>query len=140
MLNNDIYNKAVKLLTIREHSKVEIISKLINNGYQKEQILAVIAKLQQQNLQSDSRFSDALISSSFNRGKGSLFIKQQLKQNSISSYNLDSYDFCQLALDVRIKKYGNKATINYNEKAKQMRFLRSRGFSFTEIEFAIKSA
>ncbi len=138
MINNEIYNKVVELLTIREHSKVEIISKLINKGYQKECILTVITELQQQNLQSDSRFSEVLVRSRFNQGKGSLFIKQQLKQHNISDYSLEGYDFYQLALSVRVKKYGNKTTKNYQEKTKQMRFLQSRGFSFDEINFAIK--
>ncbi len=137
MINSKIYNKAIKLLTIREHSKLELINKLVSKDYQKEQILVVIAELQKQNLQNDNRFSEVLIRSRFNQGKGSLFIKQQLKQHNIDNYNLDNYDFCQLAFDVRVKKYGNKAVINYQEKAKQMRFLQSRGFSFDEINFAI---
>lgn len=136
---NSIYDSAINLLTIREHSALELSNKLSAKGCEIEDILPVIKQLQQQNLQSDKRFSEMLIRSRFNQGKGSLFVKNQLKQHNITNYDLDDCDFYQLSSSVRLKKYGIEEPKNYQEKAKQMRFLQSRGFSLDEINFAMNS-
>ena len=44
-----------------------------------------------------------------------------------------------LARDVRLKKFGPDTPIEFKEKARQMRFLQSRGFEPDQIQAAVSS-
>lgn len=74
----------------------------------------------------------------FNQGKGPLIIAKELKSKGIINYDLTKYDWYAKALTVKIKKYGQNTPKDYKEKAKQMRFLQSRGFNFDEINYAMQ--
>ncbi len=124
------------MLARREHSYLELCQKLSN--YQRDEITQALDKLQVQNYQSDTRFATEFVQMRVNQGKGSVLIKQQLKQRGIEDFDFKNHDFFALAKSVRIRKYGEQAPKNYTNKAKQMRFLQSRGFGFDEINEAMR--
>ncbi len=117
----------------REYSALELTQKLSTKGYAIEEIEPVLVQLAQNNYQSDERFSKAFVLMRTNQGKGDVLISQQLKQKGIEDFDLSTIDFFELAKRVRLKKYGEQLPKDYKEKAKQQRFLQSRGFDLEQI-------
>ena len=68
-----------RYLKIREHSKKELIDKLLKKNYNLEDILSRIEDYSKRNLQSDQRYAEDLIRVKFNAGKGPNFIESFLK-------------------------------------------------------------
>ena len=77
---NDIYNKALDLLSRREHSKKEIRDKLCLRFEDRDNINSVIDKLQLNNLINDHRFSEAYVTIRKRKGFGP-------KKNCIRAFN-----------------------------------------------------
>ena len=127
------YSAALKMLMRREHSKLELFSKLQLKGYDDEIIDSAITQLTEQNYQSDERFAEAFILMRFNQGKGPVKIASELKLRGISSFNLSDFDWFKSAKEIRKKKFGDLASSDFKEQAKQKRFLQSRGFSLDQI-------
>nr|BAK82136.1 regulatory protein for RecA [Calyptogena nautilei symbiont] len=117
----------------REHSVLELTQKLSAKGYAIEEIEPALVQLAQNNYQSDGRFVEAFVLMRINQGKGGVLISQQLKQKGIEDFDLSTIDSFELAKSVRLKKYGKQLPKDYKEKAKQQRFLQSRGFDFEQI-------
>ncbi|WP_420885961.1 regulatory protein RecX [Bathymodiolus thermophilus thioautotrophic gill symbiont] len=136
-MNKSAYNSALEMLAKREHSCLELTRKLAQH-YAEDIIAQVLETLKNQNHQSDERFTNEFIQMRFNQGKGSIKIAIDLKQRGIEDFDLSAYDFFALAKEVRVSKYGEAAPSNYKEKAKQQRFLQSRGFDFDEINLSFE--
>ena len=127
------YSAALKMLMRREHSKLELFNKLQLKGYDEKIIDRAITQLAEQNYQSDERFAEAFILMRFNQGKGPVKIASELKLRGISSFNLSDFDWFKSAKKIRKKKFGDLASSDFKEQAKQKRFLQSRGFSLDQI-------
>jgi len=127
------YSAALKMLMRREHSKLELFNKLQLKGYDDEIIDSAITQLAEQNYQSDERFAEDFILMRFNQGKGPVRIASELKLRGISSFNLSDFDWFKSAKEIRKKKFGDLASSDFKEQAKQKRFLQSRGFSLDQI-------
>ncbi len=100
--------------------------------------------LSDEGLQSDERFAESFVHHSLNKGQGPNKIKQELKQRGIDSSLIElcleseSIDWKSMAEEVRLKKYGENIPGDYQNKAKQSRFLYSRGFSSDVISTIMK--
>ena len=97
------------------------------------------------NLQSDTRFVEAFISTRINQGKGPVKIRADLRERGINDRLIASgleeagQDWYASARDVRQKKFGRSRPMDFNEKARQMRFLQSRGFDIDQIQAAVSA-
>lgn len=137
----DVRLSAMNLLAMREHSAKELKDKLARKFSQGELIDEVVTRLIEQGLQSDERFAAAFIGMRQRQGKGCVLIKMELRERgvtaSIVNNLIDENDglWVQLAREVRSKRFRNLLT-DKNEKAKQMRFLHSRGFASRHIQAA----
>ena len=120
----------------REHSKLELFKKLQLKGYDDDVINSSISKLVEQNYQSDDRFAEDFIQMRFNQGKGPVKIALELKMRGINTFDLSTFDWFQLAKEIRQKKFGDVSSLDYKEAAKQKRFLQSRGFNLDQINQA----
>ena len=120
----------------REHSKLELFKKLQLKGYDDDIINSSISKLVEQNYQSDDRFAEDFIQMRFNQGKGPVKIALELKMRGINTFDLSTFDWFQLAKEIRQKKFGDVSSLDYKETAKQKRFLQSRGFNLDQINQA----
>jgi regulatory protein len=126
---------AMDLLSRREHSVCELTRKLKQREFEIDEIDAAIATLQQDNLQSDSRFIESIVHYRINAGFGPIKIKYELRQKGISDDLGDDYlsslevDWNLHMAEQRIKKFGEDIPVEYKEKMKQARFLQNRGFS-----------
>jgi len=130
------YALALKMLMRREHSQLELSKKLQLKGFNDVDIKHSIDLLIEQKYQSDERFSEAFIIMRYNQGKGPVIISSELKKRGIESFDLSIFDWFELAIEVREKKFGQNLPSDYKTQAKQKRFLASRGFSFDEINKA----
>ena len=133
---NRCYSAAMRMLMRREHSRLELSSKLQIKGFNDVVINKSILLLVEKNYQSDERFSEAFILMRHNQGKGPLKISSELKQRGINKFNLAVFDWFKLAKEVRNKKFGDSLPQEFIDQSKQKRFLQSRGFSFDEINQA----
>jgi regulatory protein len=124
------------MLMRREHSKLELRQKLNLKDFDDAVINDSLSLLAEQKYQSDERFSEAFILMRFNQGKGPIKISMELKSRGISEFDLTLYNWFELAKDVKSKKFGDSRFLDYEEKARQKRFLQSRGFGFDEINQA----
>ena len=146
MSNNQIDEINVSIsryLKIREHSKKELIDKLLKKNYILEDILSCIEDYSKRNLQSDQRYTEDLVRVKFNAGKGPNFIENFLKAKQVSTElikdGLSQYsqsDWVELAIKALRKKFKNGERVVDADKLKS--FLSYRGFPYNIIELAIK--
>ena len=132
--------KAMDLLARREHSFFELKSKLLKKDFEEEQIEKELNQLVDDKLLSDSRFTEAFISSRKDQGKGPLRIQSELKARGIdealiSSHlvNVDDNEWLKIAYDALEKKLGKGKQVDYDKKLKFMRFLSNRGFKDLQV-------
>jgi len=134
---------AMDYLSRREHATQELFQKLLaKKDYEADEISEALARLAGQGLLSDERFTEAFIHQRINRGSGPLKIRSELRQKGISDAMIGAFlderdvQWQEIALAVRLKKYGSGLPINAKEKMRQVRFLQSRGFTNEQIFFA----
>lgn len=139
---SEIRFSAMNFLALREHSTKELKDKLSRKYAHAELIEQALNELTEQNLQSDERFARAFVSMRQRQGKGPVIIKMELREKGVAAeliaHFVDDTDplWLELARDVRAKKFKGVAVIDQQERAKQMRFLHSRGFSSRHIQGA----
>ncbi len=132
------------MLARREHSRKELKYKLRRSCNEENLIEELLDKLAAEGLQSDVRFAESFVHHRFNKGQGPIKIEQELKQRGIDSELIadclygDKFDWSGMAAEIRIKKFGTAIPGDYQKKAKQSRFLYSRGFSSEVIGQILK--
>ncbi|WP_111637822.1 recombination regulator RecX [Marinomonas shanghaiensis] len=141
-----IFDQALSLLSHREHSKKELISKLKTRGHEEEDIRATIERLEEMNYLNDERFAEIFVRSRLSKPLGASRISQELMQKGISSELAKStianadVDWFALAKQLKERKFGNEISEDFKEKAKQSRYLQYRGFNFEQIKYAVSES
>lgn len=137
---------AMDYLSRREHAFHELSQKLLAKGYESEEVSEALIRLSTQGLLSDERFTEAFINQRINRGSGPLKIRAELRQKGISDAMIEQFlderdeQWQESAKAVRNKKFGSVLPLDLKEKARQSRFLQSRGFSSEHTRYAISHA
>ena len=127
---------AVGLLSRREHSQLELKNKLRLRAYPDSEINAALDRLVEQGLQNDERFAESFINLRMGRGSGPLKIRAELLTRGVDegvvALHLSASDahWCDKARQVAEKKYGIAPPQDAREKARRIRFMSSRGFSW----------
>lgn len=135
--------KAMDYLARREYGENELVKKLSAAGFDADIAMAAVERLRLDGLQDDRRFIENFVQSRINQGKGPQRIHADLGQRGLASGLVDdvlaehSVDWYRLARDVRCKKFGVEHPKDFKEKARQMRFLQSRGFEQGHIQAAV---
>ena len=136
--------KAMDFLAIREYGQKELIVKLQSKGFPRDISHQAVERLTKDGLQNDTRFVESFCCSRVKQGKGPLKIMQELEEKKVPSSIVYSVldemdvDWINLAIEVRVKKFGSEPPSEFKEKAKQMRFLQSRGFENQHIRKAVR--
>jgi regulatory protein len=136
--------RAVALLARREHSRAELGRKLARHTEDREEIDAVLDDLVRRKLLSDERFAEAR-ATSLSRKFGAVRIQHELRRSGISDAAATMATDATRATEVERaraawqKRFG-AAPASRDERAKQMRFLQGRGFSFDTIRAVIEGA
>ncbi|MDJ0956024.1 MAG: regulatory protein RecX [Arenicellales bacterium] len=130
------WDRAIGLLSRREHSEKELRAKLLRRGgTQADTIARVIQDLKQRDYLSDQRFTDMFVQSRMERGDGPLKIRHELESRGIAESTINQYlnqpdqVWEKILFKVWSKKFGEMMPSDYKEWARQARFLHSRGFS-----------
>jgi len=137
----NLWNKALDILSRREHSSYELKTKLKKFETDEKDLNQLIQKLKASNFVDDKRFATAFIKSKSQSGYGPSYISQYLLKKGISS---DLYDINSLNIDweyicrQQFEKKRRGKGINFKEKEKILRFLSYRGFSYEIIKNALK--
>ncbi len=142
----DLRLQAMNLLARREHLRAELARKLRQRFGPEcdSDIESVLQELQDENLQSDSRFTESYIRHRSARGYGPDRIQQELRQKGVDSELLDEamsvaeVDWAERAREVRYKKFGTGQPGDFREKARQLRFLNYRGFGAEYAQAAVE--
>jgi len=137
--------KAMDYLARREHGRSELYDKLTRFGFDAEVADDAVAQLVEDGLQSDTRFVEAFVRSRINQGKGPARIRADLRQKGVNDGVTEEgiqeagQDWSALAIEVRLRKFGAERPADFKEKARQMRFLQSRGFEQDQIQAAVSA-
>jgi regulatory protein len=134
--------RALKYLSTREHSRLELARKLGRYAQEGDDVEALLDTLEAAKFLSESRFSESLVHRRAARF-GNHRILSELQTHGIDGAALDdikaelSKDEAVRAREVWRKKFG-VAPADAAERAKQMRFLQQRGFSQRAIQAALR--
>ena len=139
-----IRHKAIELLARREHSYFELSRKLMARYAEESLIDQLLCDLQQEGLLSDSRFAECFVRSRYNKGHGPYRIRMELQERRVDEAIINDYlrsdewDWFDLAIKVRRKRFGDEPEMDVKQRAKQQRFLQYRGFSTEQINAAMR--
>jgi regulatory protein len=129
--------QAVRLLARREYSRADLEQRLVAKGASRGEVAAVLDELSTKGLLSNERFAHALVaqkSGSYSRRS----IRGELKRKGVSGEAIDgalgdaSIDDDATLFALWQRRFGT-APANDREKARQVRFLQSRGFELSAI-------
>ena len=134
-----IYNKALDILSRREHSAHELKLKLHKKFEAISEIEEVIIRLENNNLLNDFRFAEIYARIRKRKGFGPKKILHELifrgVDESIAIQVIDvEGGWKDAASNAFNKKYKAGPGKDYKEQNKQKAFLQNRGFSFEEID------
>lgn len=138
--------KAMDYLARREHGRSELLEKVTRFGFDADVADDAVAQLVEDGLQSDVRFAEAFVRSRINQGKGPAKIRVDLREKGVNDGVTEDgirdaeQDWHALAVEVRLKKFGAQRPADFKEKARQMRFLQSRGFEQDQIQAAVSAS
>ena len=136
--------RAVDLLSRREHSEQEMRRKLARHAEDPAEIDPVIASLKKEGWLSAERFTQSLVHRRA-PGRGMSRVVQELRQHGVDPDQIaevkESLQATELdrARDVWERRYGTPPA-DTNARAKQTRFLMSRGFSYDVIKRVLAGA
>jgi regulatory protein len=136
--------RALRLLSSREHSRAELQRKLAPHEETPGELAAVLDKLAAKDLQSEQRAVDSLVHRRIAK-LGSARIRQEMQAKGMEpeamAQALDQLRASEQAraFEVWRKKFGGPATTPA-ERAKQVRFLASRGFGGEAIARVVSGA
>ena len=134
-----IYNKALDIISRREHSQKELSNKLIKKFDIPELVDSVIDGLLEKNLLNDYRYSESYVVARKRKGFGPKKIVYELvsrgvNENTASEVIDAEGGWNEAALKAFNKKFKAGMGEDYKEQNKQKVFLQNRGFSFEEID------
>ncbi|MEO6920284.1 MAG: recombination regulator RecX [Collimonas sp.] len=141
-LQISLKGRALRYLSAREHSRMELARKLSRYAQEGDDIEALLDTLEAAKLLSQARFSESLIHRRAHR-YGNSRILSELQSHGIAAEalvdikaDLASGEVAR-AREVWRKKF-KQPPADAAERAKQMRFLLQRGFSHRAIQAAVK--
>lgn len=136
---------AVMLLARREYSRSELQERMQRQGYDTALTESVLSDLQARDLQSDERFAEMFVRSRIMRRHGARRIAMDLKMRGIDQYLVQQLlaasdiDWQTMACDALQAKFKTPPH-DLKTRARQQRFLASRGFSGEECRYALEYA
>jgi len=136
--------RALRFLSMREHSRLELGRKLARHAEEGDDIDALLDFLEKNNWLSQERFAESLIHRKASRYGNSRVVAE------LQSHGVNGEALAELkselassekarAVEVWRRKFGTVAQ-DAAERSKQMRFLMARGFSSGAVREALKGA
>lgn len=135
--------RALRYLSMREHSRSELALKLTRYAEESDDVSALLDTLETLNFLSTARFSESLVNRRQARF-GNQRILAELKSHGVDREQIDNVKLvlaeseATRATEVLHRKYLSIAS-DQQERAKQMSFLMQRGFSSKAIQIALRA-
>ena len=146
--SSSLRRAAIIFLARREHSIFELKQKLFIKYPEASENLVnkVLTTLQEENLQSDSRYAESYTRYRKGRGFGYRNIKREMQKKKVDPdifekhLNTNDSDWVSIISSVVKKKIRSNSTLIMGSKeyVKLMSFLQSRGFLQWQIDIAIR--
>lgn len=136
--------RALGLLTRREHSRKELTRKLVSRGLDVAEVEAAVAKLARDGWQDDARFAESLVRARIAGGYGPLRIRAELATHGLDHDSivraLEHFhgDWAETAADLVRRRYGPVAALDLNQRRKAADFLTRRGFDAGSVRAATR--
>ena len=137
-------NYALDCLSRREYGTQELLAKMQLKDHEQDISEQVLKELTEEDLLSDVRFAIALVKHGAFKGQGPRKIMHDAQKKNLETHYLnDAFNACEidwftLAKEVRNKKFGSDVPGEWKDKAKQMRFMQTRGFELDQINGSFK--
>jgi|TARA_B110000116_G_scaffold69965_1_gene60514 regulatory protein len=135
-----VYNKALDLVSRREHSRHELMQKLDKRYPNTTPIIEdALDKLETNKILDDERFAEMYLNSRARKGFGPKKIEMELHSKKVDSFFIsnavEAYEsWLENAHRVLKKKFKDQKPTDYQSKMKQKQFLFTRGFSSPIID------
>lgn len=136
MTLTELKKTALTLLARREYSLQQLQQRLHSKTEDDQLVQQVISWCLSEQYQSEKRFVDMLIRSRLGKGYGPLYIYQECRQHGVPAelveqqLTAEAPDWCAIARQLYEKKYANSEIDSAREKAKRLRYMQQRGFTF----------
>ena len=137
-MNGTLRERALRLLARREYARAELARKLAPHAESAEALEILLDDLNARRLLSDERYAEMRINSRSAR-YGNARLSHELRTQGVSDELVEAAlasteDELMRARQIWQRKFGNQPeAIDARERARQMRFLMSRGFSGATI-------
>ena len=134
--------RALKYLSTREHSRLELARKLSRYAEEGDDVEALLDFLEKNNWLSQERFAESLVHRRAGR-YGNARVLAELQQHGVDGEAFDELKSelkdseTARAREVWRRKF-NRIPQDAEERSKQMRFLLQRGFSQSAVRAALK--
>ena len=136
--------RALGLLTRREHSRKELARKLTARGVDAGEVETVVARLADEGWQDDTRFAESLVRGRANAGYGPLRIRAELGMHGLGrdevAAALDAFegDWGELARALVRRRFGETGPRDPAQRRKAAELLLRRGFDGDSIRAATR--
>jgi len=140
----DLRERALRLLARREHSRAELARKLEAAGFEAGDVQPLLDEFEAKKWLSDRRFAESWVADHRARA-GSVKLAYDLRQRGVRDAIIEAVlndnrdSELERAREVWKKKFMS-APADAADKARQIRFLQSRGFTAEVIRRAISGA
>jgi len=138
--------RALGLLTRREHSKKELARKLAARGIEADDAQAAIEKLAGNGWQDDGRFAAILLRARARNGCGPVRIRAELATHGLDREVVEAAlvafdgDWAENARDVVRRRFGEQVFSDRGLRRKAADFLFRRGFASEHVRAATQAA
>lgn len=127
-------DRALGLLSRREHSARELKRKLQQKGVAVDEAAEVVGEMGERNYQSDTRFAESLVRKRALDGYGPMRIRAELASHGIVreaatlAITSADVDWVQIARRVFTAKYRDTEAADHKDRQKRAAWLAARGF------------
>ena len=136
--------RALVLLTRREHSRRELTRKLTARGVEADEAQSAVAKLADAGWQDDARFAQSLVRSRACGGYGPLHVRAELGMHGLDQGAVDAAmasfegDWTEVARDLVRRRFGDAGPCDPVQRRKAAELLMRRGFDGDRIRAATR--
>ena len=130
----EIERRALKLLAIREHSRLELARKLRARDYDPDAIEAVLEGLADQGALNEGRLTETYIAERVDKGFGPLRIRAELREKGLTDAAIAPFldakndDWPALLAEAHARRFGQTPPTDPADYGRRGRFLEQRGF------------
>lgn len=135
--------RAVTMLAQREHSKVELVKKLVEREVPQADAEATVARLEELGLQSDQRFLESKVRQRVNAGHGPNRAQYDLAKHGLAENAIDSEveakgdKWWRAAYDLVERRYGT-GPLDLKSRQKAVGMLLRRGFTYDQAQGVLR--